>query len=675
MKKTLIAAIVAAMVSAPAWSQNAILQNEYVRAGVNQLTGTFGSGGNTSPGLLYDNTGTSTFNTAYDYLTPGSPFDGFAVKVDGTNYNNNNAGNTRNITGGWTSGTTTSATTADWSGSFTHATTTWGVRNLYSLPAGQPFIDITSTITAGSAASQVWFGRYIDPDARAAAGDSSRTDNVIGYGTIPTRNIVFSEALASRYALGLYSTNSNAYAGIQGWTQQADGYQTSYYGPNFGSGDDTIGLSWVFNGVSAGDIMTVNYAYIFGPNAFGAASTAISGGAGGGDTSILTGTLIDVGSATDAASSPSTPPAPTVTGTTTTTVTVSDTTVVNTGLPVLTASLAHHNASESSGVQTIARETTTNVTTPYTRTVTTVNRTVTTYSDSTTTTTDSAPTVTNTLVNNVTTTVANDSFGGRIDQMSELANLNKQLDRSLNMDAFRQDGVTKDDVTVYINAASARSSMANDYSAKNQIYGIGAEKAINSNWRLGVQYNRVNSTMNGIDSNTAQDKNHYGLFSVLDVDGFKIVNNLGYSDNTVRSNRTIRGIDFNNSHSTRGNDLWLNNRVYAPAIEGFRPFVGVTAGRSTVNGYTEAGSIQSARTVGKTVNNYTYGEAGVRYEKAIDDFRLMGEVGQTTDNYTTGSVTVGYKPTKDGMIAVTGTTQKGNNITTNAITVRGIIRF
>jgi hypothetical protein len=656
-------------------AQNAVLENEYVRAGVNESTGTFGSGGNTSPGLLYDNTGTSTFNIGYDYLTPGTPFDGFAVKVDGTNYSNNNAMGAA-IAGAWTSAT--SASSADWTGSFAHGGGTWGVRNIYSLPAGQPFIDITSSITAGSAATQVWFGRFIDPDARAAAGDSSVTDNVIGYGAIPTRNIVFSEALSSRYALGLYSTNSNAYAGIQGWTQEADGYQTSHYGANYGSGDDTIGLSWVFNGVSVGDIMTVNYAYIFGPNAFGAADSAITGGAGGGDSSILTGTLTDVGSATDAASSPSTPStpaAPTVVSTITNTITVSDVTAINTSLPVLTASLAHHDATEASGVQTIARETTTNVTTPYTRTVTTVDRTVTTYSDSTTTTADSAPSATNNLINDVATTVANDSFSGRIDQMKELTNLNKQLDRSLNMDAFRQDGRSNDDVTVYINASGSRASMSNGYSSKNQIYGLAVEKKVDADWRLGVQYNRVNTTMNGVDSTTGQDKNHVGVYSVYDLEGFKIVNNLGYADNTVRSNRTIQGIDFNNSHSTKGSDLWLNNRVYSPDLEGFRPFAGVTVGKSTVNGYQEAGSIQSARTVAGTTNNYTYGEGGVRYEKAVDDFRLAGEVSQTTDSFTTGLVSVGYAPDKNSLVSVMFANQQGQGINNNTVSLRGIIRF
>ena len=683
MKKQLIAAIVAAMLSTSAIAGNEILVNEFIKAGVNESTGTLGSGGNTNPGIQYDNTGTGTFNSAYDYLTPGSPYEGWAVRIDNADgtqfqlYGNNNAGfqsdGNTDVTGAWV-GTPTAAS-AIWTGTATE----FGIRHTYSLPSAQKYIDITTRIEATAAMPHLYFGRYIDPDAVAAAGDSSATDNVRGYGIIPKTNVVFSEATVSRYALGLYSAQvGTVNTSIQGWTSDPKNYYFNTNGrADVSNGDDTIGIAFYAADVAVGDILTYNYAYIFGPSAFTAADYAITGGAGGGTAGTSSfGTLVDVGSATDAGSGTTTT-TPTITGTSTATITVSDTTAVNTSLPVITASLAHNDASEASGKQTIARETTTNVTTPYTRSVVTLVRTTNTWSDGTTTTSDSATTTSDTLINDVTTTVANDSFSGRVDQMSYLSNLNQQLDRGLNMDAFRQDGYTDQDkkVTVYVNASGARSNIDNGYNAKSQIYGLGVEKEIKPNWRLGAQYNRVNTTMNGTDSNTAQDKNHVGLFSVYTAENdVKIVNNLGYSNNAVKGNRTIENV-FNNSHSTNGENVWLNNRIYAPETKGLRPYAGVTVGRSTVGGYTEAGDIQSARTVAKTTDNYTYGEAGVRYEKEIDKFRLIGDIGTTTDSVTTGAATVAYSPTKTGTIALTAATQQGNNINTNTVSLRGIIRF
>jgi hypothetical protein len=682
-KKSLLALLIAS-VCFTAQAANEILVNEYIKVGVNESTGTLGSGGNTNPGIQYDNAGTGTFNPSYDYLTPGSPYEGWAVRLDNTDgtkfklYGNNNAGfqsdgNTA-VTGAWVG--TPSASSAVWAG----VATEFGIRHTYSLPSAQRYLDITTRIEATAAMPHLYFGRYIDPDAVAAPGDSSATDNVRGYGIIPKTNVVFSEATVSRYALGLYSAQvGTVNTSIQGWTSDPKNYYLNTDGrADVSTGDDTIGIAFYAANVAVGDILTYNYAYIFGPSAFSAADYAITGGAGGGTAGTSSfGTLVDVGSATDAGSGTTTPAAPTITSTSTATITVSDTTAVNTSLPVITASLAHHNASEASGKQTIARETTTNVTTPYTRSITTLVRTTNTWSDGTTTTSDSATSTDNTLINNVATTVDNASFSGRIDQMSYLTNLNKQLDRGLNMDAFRTDGYTDQEkkITMYVNASGARSNMGDGYNAKSQIYGLGGEKEINPNWRLGAQYNRVNTTMDGTDSKTAQDKNHAGLFSVYTLENdVKIVNNLGYADNTVKGNRTVEGV-FNNSHSTGGDNLWLNNRVYAPETKGFRPYAGVTVGKSTSGAYTEAGDIQSARTVGKQVDNYSYGEAGVRYEKAIDQFRLMGDISTTTDSVTTGAATVAYSPTKNGTIALTAATQHGNNINTNTVSLRGIIKF
>ncbi len=311
-----------------------VLENDYVKAGVNGTTGTLGSGGNVSPGLLYDSTGTGTFNTGYDYLTPGSPFDGFSVKVDGTNYTNNNTGSA-GITGDG-NGLTDGDGTLSWSGS---VTSVFDITNTYSLGTTKEYIEIESAITMGVDADDVWFGRFIDPDARAATGDSSSTDNVLGYGVIPDTNVAFSEALASRYALGLYSTDSNVDAGITGWTTTADSYTENAVdgdGSNTNTGDNTIGLSWNWSSVSTGDILTASYAYIFGPSAFDAADAAITAGAGGGADVSSWGTLEDVGSATDAADGAAEP-------------VITTETVVDSSLPVLTQAQTTHDSSTAAG--------------------------------------------------------------------------------------------------------------------------------------------------------------------------------------------------------------------------------------------------------------------------------------------------------------------------------------
>jgi hypothetical protein len=515
IKKSLLAVIIASMCFT-AQAANQILVNEYVKAGVNETTGTLGSGGNTSPGLLYDSTGTGTFNTGYDYLTPGTPYEGFSVKgfssanslLFFTHNNNADYMASSPITGAWVG--TPSASSAIWAST---SNANFNLQHSYSLPSGKQYLDINTQIEAKVAIPNLYFARFIDPDARAAAGDSSSTDNVRGYGVIPKTNVVFSEALSSRYALGLYSTASTGVnASISpGWSNNPTDYYDNVNAQDVQRGDYTIGMGFYSSGLAVGDIVNYRYAYIFGPSAFGSASTAIEGGAGGGTagTSPFSGTLTDVGSATSAASAPSTP---TVTGTSTSTITVSDVTAISSTLPVITASLAHHEASEGSGKQTIARETTTNVTTPMERTLVTKVRTTSTWSDGTTTYTDSANSTAVSVTNQVDTSVANDSFSGRIDQMNYLGNLNRQLDRGLNMDAFRQDGYTDAEkkIKMYVNASGAKSSINNGYNANSQIYGLGIEKEINPAWRLGAQYNRVHTAMDGTDSNTAQNKDHVG---------------------------------------------------------------------------------------------------------------------------------------------------------------------
>ena len=680
MKKNLIATIVAAMLSASAFAGNEILINEYVKIGINETAGTLGSGGNTNPGIQYDSTGTGTFNSSYDYLTPGSPFEGWSVRiVDGSGtlvgqYHNNNTG-VVDVTGGAWVGTPT-ASGAVWAVSYSD----FNLQHTYSLPSGKQYLDIDTRIEAKIAMPGLYFARFTDPDARAAAGDTSATDNVRGYGVIPKANVVFSEATTSRYALGLYSVALNSNTSISpSWSTNAADYYNNTSGQDVVRGDYTIGVAFYSTGLAIGDIVTYRYAYIFGPSAFGAATTAIAGGAGGGTAGTSSfGTLVDVGSATDAGSGTTT--TPTVTSTSTATVTVSDTTAASVTLPVITASLAQHTPSESASTQTIARQTTTNVTTPMERTLVTKVRTTTNYSDGTSTSSDSANTTAVTVSNSVATSVTDESFSGRIDQQNQLSDLNMGINQSLNMNPFRMDVYKTDEGNFFLRGGGLQTAMDNGYSARSDLVNIGGDKQIDPNWRLGVQYSRVNTKMPGSDSYTSQSKEAVGVYSIYTTDDDVIIStNAGFAKNNINSNRTVENV-FSNSSTTEGTDMWISNRLYAPEIKEetnaqVRPFMGYTVGRTSRDGYTEAGDIQSARTVAGVNDNFSFGEFGVRVSKDIDQVKLTGEVSATTNGFTNTEAGIAYSPEKNQSIGVYANRQAKDSQATNSWFIRGIMRF
>ena len=405
-QKALAAASVFLMGSA-SYAAPLTLQGNYVKIGVNDA-GTVGSGGATSPGIQYDSTGTATFNPAYDYLTPGNPFEGFTVRgKDGSTvlfnyYNNNNSVGGAQITGTLVdySGVSYRGLTYDnravWSGSVTE----FNIEHDYRFNDNQQFVDINTRLEFLINVPTLYFGRFTDPDARAAAGDSSRTDNTRGYaGGIPATNVVLSEALVSKYALGLFTGQiGGVNSGISaGWSTNPEDY---YNGTNGGpSGDHTIGLGFMFSGISAGDIVNIQYAYIFGPSAFAAGSGAVAGGAGGSTPSTFT--VVDAGSA----SAPTTPSAPTVTGTTTTnTVTSSTSTSSSSATTYVTRTVTDTDADGNSRVRTYTDTVVT--TTPVdTTTTTTTPVTTTTYSDGSTTTSSGTPGVTTSSVNGSPTSV------------------------------------------------------------------------------------------------------------------------------------------------------------------------------------------------------------------------------------------------------------------------------
>jgi hypothetical protein len=563
-----------------------VLENDYVKAGVNGTTGTLGSGGNTSPGLLYDSTGSGTFNTSYDYLTPGSPFDGYSVMVDGTNYTNNNSGST-GITGDG-NGLTDGDGTLSWTGG---VTSVFDITNTYSLGTTAEHIEIESAITMGVDATDVWFGRFIDPDARAATGDSSSTDNVLGYGVIPDSNVAFSEALSSRYALGLYSTDSNVDAGITGWTTDANSYTHNRIdgeSDNTNTGDNTIGLSWHWTSVSSGDILTASYAYIFGPSAFDAADTAITAGAGGGADVSSWGTLEDVGSATDAAE-----------GTAEPVITYSDP-VVDTDLPVLTQTQTTHESSTAAGVQTIDRETTTIVTTPME---------IITYTDG----VETSRASTDSAV--VTTVTDPGAFTGRMDQ----------VDQMMALGAHRNLGIGNG-----VSASRITHDMGNGYSAESQVFSVGGTMIADNGITVGAGYNRVNTDLTGAGTGT-MESNVISAQASKHIDGrdMTVSANGNFAKSDMSYSRTIG--DFSAAGETGSTDIWGGLTVEKSTGQ-VRPFAGYTVGKKSTDAWDETGDVQATLSHSAAEETYNYATIGfnvdaglltARFAKDFDDAETM----------------------------------------------------
>lgn len=545
-----------------------VLENSYVKAGVNGTAGTFGSGGSTRPGLQFDSTGSGTFpadSAQGDYLTPGSPFDGFAIKIDGTNSKNNNQGGSTWVDA---DGLTNGDNSLTWTGT-NSAHSGWEIENTYTLGDTSEHIEIGTQITAGSDATALSFGRFIDPDAMPEAGDTSATDNVLGYGVIPDSNVAFAEATVSRYALGLYSTDSNVDAGITGWSTEADAYTENAFDSesNTNTGDNTIGLSWNWADVSTGDILTASYAYIFGPSAFDAADAAITAGAGGGGDISSWGTLEDVGSATDAAAGAAEP-------------VITTETVVDTSMPVLTQSQTTHNSTTAAGVQTIARETTTIVTTPMVTN---------TYTDGTLTSSAAADSVA------VSTVTDPGSFTGRMDT-------GKKIGQAVDLHSLG--------FADYVAGSRITSDLGHGCSAESRVLGIGGSTTTDDLITIEGGINRITTKADACSTGDMTTL-HMGVGASKALDEFTVRGTINRASQDITYERHIG--TFTNQGEYAISDTWVNVEV-EPNTGQVRPVLGIVAGKRSTDAYTETGSVQSAIVHEAIDESYRYATLGANFD-------------------------------------------------------------
>ena len=725
---------------------DAVLENQWIKTGINKTSGTFGSGDSNAPGILFDPTGSGSFDNNYDYLTPGAPFDGQALMIDGENYKNNNwsAYSTDIVDSDGLANETDSVT---WSGVTTHNGSTWNVENVFKLEDNKSYIDVTTTIIAGSNAASVSYGKFIDPDSQGVAGDTSATDNVLGYSGIPETNLVISEANVSKYALGLYTTDTNVTAGIQTWATDADAYDGSKYknadGEEipYGTGDDTIGISWHWTDVTLGDILSVNYAYILGETIFDAIEDS-DGAAGGEDNGW---NVEDIGNATEAAiAAPEREAAaeeaarvaaeeaaaeeaarvaaeeaaaeeaarvaaeeaaaaeaarvaaeeaaaaeaariaaeeaaaaeaarvaaeeaaaaeaarvaaeeaaaaeaarvaeesvveeeviqvspvirtfrvlrvaaPVVTSTSDETIS-STTETQSTTLPVLTSNVVKHDSTVDNNLQTISKETFTLITTPMDIITETFVRTTETYDNGSEVVTDGDTTTTTIVRNDTVKTSSNiESVIGRVDQKEQLLG----IDMHRNMDIEQGITVTK-----------TEHKMNNGYSAKSTVYSIGIEDISSTdNIVTGIEYNEVNTTMNGSDSNgsISSDAVRFDIGKTLNDNDTKLTASFNHTTSDISYSRVVG--DYSAAGETTSTDNYIS-LMLEKETGNFRPFVGYTIGQRKTQGYTETGSALAVLDYATEKDTYNYPTIGLNVE--YDVFTVS--VRRDFDEYNTTSI-------------------------------------
>jgi hypothetical protein len=649
------------------------LEGSYIKIGVSDY-GTIGSKGNASPGIMYDNTGTRTFNSSYDYLTPGAPFEGFTIKAtaSGTPFSVTN----NNMSGGSLTGVLTNYSGIAYSGETFDNRAVWvstnnanfDLTNDVRFNNSQKFVDITSKLSAKVAMTDVYFARFIDPDARAAAGDSSATTNTLGYSPIPATNVVFSEALASKYALGLYSGQvGNVGTGISSsWSTDPITYFT---GTNGGNGDYTIGIAFKVDSMGVGDLATFKYAYIFGPSTLTAGAYAVSSGAGGGTAGVVPGCtsgceMEGVTPSTPAPTPPSDsgggepapPPAPTV---------------VSSSVDYLYSRLSVFNRQPAKKVLGI-RNTITESTTPFYTDI---------YSD--------GSSVSSLGAASVSENVA--EYQTRVDQYNYLQNANQRFNQLLNSNVYDRYNVNgsslfsrssnaNSDTSTYINAEGMQSNTYDSYKMDAQRFGFGHEKKVLSNWVLGAQFNYVSATMKGDNAGGSLIKNHVGIYSLFTLKDWILKSDLGVSLNNYKNNHSLNSIEelgpLYNAGSTSGRDMWFSNRLYTPSFFSFRPFAGVTAISSNRGAVNESGPILTSMSYDKYNQTSVIGEAGLRYDnKVYGNLGVIAEVGQTTNNITYGKVGVNYKPSNSLYTSVALGQQRQEGVTNNIIQANIKIAF
>ena len=246
--------------------------------------GTLGNGG-TSPGLIYDPTGTGSFDPNNDYIAPGTPFEGFGVRSDQTGL----IGNRNSSSGGAVGGTDAfnqnsitdtssgSVRSTNWTGTSNDGLVS--ISHSFSFDVSQERVDFITQITANSNLTNLTFARAVDPDPDSRAHGTAQTINQRGFDEnndgdfldpqdLAQEDFVTSSGSVSGLPLGLFSDSGITHnTGIMNSCCSVIDPLSYLSGGDFpggSTGDDGIGIGFDIGSLLAGQSVTIGYSYVMG---------------------------------------------------------------------------------------------------------------------------------------------------------------------------------------------------------------------------------------------------------------------------------------------------------------------------------------------------------------------------------------------------------------------------
>jgi len=367
----------------------------------------------------------------------------------------------------------------------------------------------------------------------------------------------------------------------------------------------------------------------------------------------------------------STTPVTTVTTSTTPITTVTTYTTPRTTTTVTTPTLIDTYSDGSTQTRTGTPVTTTSTTTIVTTSTAVVNEVVTATAHT----------------NNVDVASTNQGYSTRIDQFSKLSSANNRMNESLESDPYTrirvEDGqihqrdLSGRDYNFYVTGSGLKSNTKDTYNYTGSVFGLGIEKLIDPTVLVGAQYNHGQVNLSGDQAAGTMNKDAVGVYVVKSFENDVMVKgDIGYAQNTYNTAHSLPALNYGNAGSANGTDSWAQVKVYAPAVAGFRAFVGGRSESNQIDAVKETGSAVTAMTYAAVNQVNNSGIGGVRYDHNFNKNWAVGaEVGYYTNNTTASAVNFTYHDDKNSSVLLKIARQDVQGQAVNTASLQARVNF